>query len=768
MADFTPVPSNGTPQSPTSPSTGTNASGVAGAPETYAPTDQEKEIVAEIDRKYTAWLADRQRHEPQWYINSAMWRGQADVSWSSIDNRLINTPVLNPNRARRKVNRIFAKVRARRAKFLQGRPTWVVVPANTDIKDKMDARATGKVLDYVWRKTHLEAKYREARIWAEKCGRGYWWFYWDPDLMGRVLTEDPNAAQNPGAAPKKTVQTAILGDVCVEVGSPFEVLVGDPGASSLTTQNEIIRAKERSLDYIRARFPDTGQFVAAEGSGDVFRYEAQIAALSPTTGMFGSTGYDSSKSRDSAGQPNSAVVKEYFRRPTADLPQGKYCVVANGVLLKQEDSLPYGFGDFENPFPCVEFCDLTDAGQYWTTTMLEQLIDLQREYNGVRSMVSTHIKLMGFPKVFVAKQHQIPEGAWTPDAGEIIEYNARPGIPEPKPWVPPNIVADAWRIIDLIKTEFDDITQIYPSVEGKAGQSQSGFQTNLLQEAADSVHAPDIRQDEMSIEDAAFKVRRMIKLGYKIERLITIASGSYEPEMLEFSSDDVDEFADIVVQTGSALPMLKTARIQAALDLYGKGILGDPADPNVRRRLLNVIDLGGIDDILEYNRIDDDMINIENAAAEDGAPLAAPRFFENHQAHWTGHINRLKSPAVMNWPPPARMGLLAHAILHAMYMNHAAAYQMSIEAGLEGLVPPPPPPPTLPDGTLAPPPSGMAPPGGGAQFGGPPSGAPNTPAHQPSQLGPPKPAGPTSSTPPAQAGQPAQPASGPGPGPTTS
>src|SRR3990167_2721667 len=35
------------------------------------------------------------------------------------------------------------------------------------------------------------------------------------------------------------------------------------------------------------------------------------------------------------------------------------------------------------------------------------------------------------------------------------------------------------------------------------------------------------------------------------------------------------------------------------------------------------------------------------------------------------------------------MGLLAHAIEHAKYINHAAAYQMSIEAGLEGLIPPP-------------------------------------------------------------------------------
>ena len=43
----------------------------------------------------------------------------------------------------------------------------------------------------------LEAKYREARIWAEKAGRAYWWFYWDPDLLGRVMMDDPTAPGGP-------------------------------------------------------------------------------------------------------------------------------------------------------------------------------------------------------------------------------------------------------------------------------------------------------------------------------------------------------------------------------------------------------------------------------------------------------------------------------------------------------------------------------------------------------------------------------------------
>lgn len=651
----------------------------------YNPTDKEKKIISEIENKFTDWRRDRQNHEPQWYINAAFFRGNQNISWSSIDNRLINPPIINPNRQRRQINRIFAKVRARRAKFLKNRPTWVIVPATTDLKDKMDARTTGKVLDYIWRKLHLESKYREAVEWAETCSRGYWWFSWNPDAIGRVEMTDPTG--------KKSIQEGVVGEVVIESGSPFELLVGDPGASSLRQQSEIIRAKERTIEYVRGRYPKTGKYVSSETTKDTFHYEQQIASLNTNTGLFsGTASFGINNKRDLEGNPVTVIVKEYFRAPTHDMPKGKYCVVANGVLLKESDELPFGFHDLDQPYPCVEFCDVTTSGQYWGTTVLEQLIEPQREYNGVRSMISTQIKLMGHPKVFVAQQHQIPEGAFTPDGGEIITYIARPGIKEPYTWSPPNIAGDAWRVLELLRSEFDDLTQIYPSTEGKSGQSQSGYQTNLLQEASNDVHAPDIRQHELAIEEAAFKIRRIVKLGYEVPRLITVTSASYAPEVFEFSSQDVDEYADIIVQAGSALPMLKGAKIQVALDLYAKGLLGDQMDPQVKKRVLSAIDMGSMGEITDYAKIDEEMVDIENSEAEDGmVPLAEPRFFENHQRHWEGHIAKLKSPAVMNWPPPQRMGLLSHAILHAKYINHAAAYQMSIEAGLQGLIPPPPP-----------------------------------------------------------------------------
>jgi hypothetical protein len=74
------------------------------------------------------------------------------------------------------------------------------------------------------------------------------------------------------------------------------------------------------------------------------------------------------------------VVKELFTKPNGKYPNGRYVVVGGNVLLKQMDELPYEFGG-ENPYPVVEFVDVQMAGQFWPTTIVEQLISLQKEYN---------------------------------------------------------------------------------------------------------------------------------------------------------------------------------------------------------------------------------------------------------------------------------------------------------------------------------------------------------------------------------------------------
>jgi hypothetical protein len=242
-----------------------------------------------------------------------------------------------------------------------------------------------------------------------------------------------------------------------------------------------------------------------------------------------------------------------------------------------------------------------------------------------------------------------------------------------------------WRSLDLIGKEFDEVTQIHPEAEGRVGSATSGFQTNLLQEATDAVHSPDIRVHERIIEEAAVKLRRMMKAYYDVPRLMTIAGRNLQPEAFVFSSDQIDDFADIRVEAGSAFPTLKAAKIQMINELWTAGLLGNPQNPEDVRRVRSMLEMGTFEDQHDYDRQDEELARIENAQVSSGEQIVNPEPIENHELHYRAHTDQLKSPASKKWPPEQRMALVRHVIMHARYINPQSALMLASEYGQQDL-----------------------------------------------------------------------------------
>lgn len=663
----------------------------------YDPSEPERRLIGEVEEKYNRWRRDRLMHEPQWFVNHAFARGHHYVEWSGIDQRLV-VPPSPRHREHRTINLVQPKVRARLAKFLKNRPVPVVVPATSDIEDKQNAEATTKALDYAWRKFQLERCYRDALLHASHTGHGYWWFHWDEMALGRVLVPDE-------ATGKESVQEGLIGDVKIEVSGPWEVLVADPSVTYVGDQPEIMRVRIRPVADVKALHREAAPYLKGDADDDqAFRYERQVATI--TSRGLGAAGTIEERRPGGENETTSVLVKELFTHPCAKYPKGRVIKVAGGVLLEVAEELPYGFWDLPNPYPTVDFVDMSLPGQYWGTTVLEQLIEPQREYNLIRSKIDESIKLMMHPKVFAARQHQIPKGAFTSEAGELIEVHLPPNMPYPQPWVPPNVATDSWRILEMCKKEIDDISHIFPEAEGRVGEASSGFQTNLLQEATDAVHAPDIRSHELVIEEAAIKIRRLMKWGYVIPRLITVMGRNMQPEAMEFSQAQIDEHADIIVQAGSALPTLRGAKIQSVLELYNAQVLGDPADPAVKRKTLKLLEMGTVEEAIDQAQLDEKQALLENLDFQKTVPVKAPDFWEDHTIHYDTHTALLKSPDVRQWPDEKKLAVIMHLVGHAQFVNPQAAMMIMQQYGLM--------PPGAPMG---------APPGGPAP-GGPPAPGP--------------------------------------------
>ena len=651
----------------------------------YLPSAEDQKRIAKVEAFFTKGCAIRKPHEGQWFINGAMIRGQQWLQWDELANTL-SLPPAPRHRVRRSFNLILPKVQARQAKFLKNRPHPEVKAATTDIKDILDARMTTKALDYLWRKLRIEERYAQGLQWTTTTGHGYLWISWDPSKLGRVQYQDE--------AGQKQVEEAKLGDIELEVDGPFSLLVDDPAISHLGDQPAIMRVKLRPLTYVRERFSEAGKFVKPEADEDQsVHYERSLAALnSATTTGFGE---QAGRKQGTQGEPTHVIVKEYLEKPSAHYPAGCYIVVGNGVLLKTQDELPYELSTMPNPYPVVDFPDLSAAGQYWITTIVEQMVPPQRQYNVLRCKLEEHFKVALFQKLLVAKQHMIAPGAWTDAPGELVEYVAHPGIAPPQAWSPPPLAGDIWRALDILRGEIDAISHIYPEAEGQVGQSKSGFQTNLLQEATDAVHGPAIRTHELAIEELSFKLRHMMQLMYDIPRLIAITSHDDQVEAFEFSNRDIDPNADIIVQAGSGLPTLKGARIQMALELRNAGVFGNLQDPEVNRKVLSMLEMGEFGNLYADSRRDEERARLENVQfVESNEPVDPPLFCDNHNIHYTVHTDDLKSPDFKTRPVERQQAQLEHILVHMVYINPAAAGQVAAIYGLPVPQLPQPPMPT--------------------------------------------------------------------------
>lgn len=629
--------------------------------------ERSKKLVSKTKAAAEKWRQERGPYEMQWYLNSAMRRGEHYVEWNDKYQRLVSAPAA-PTRIRVTANRTQAKLRARRSKFLRARYKPTVSPATTEYRDYLNARMTERALDYYWRKANLERAYLTALLWSEVCGKAFWWFHWDPSAKARVVVPGKVGMQ---------YKTQALGDILIEPGSPFEVLVKEPGIARLADQPEIIRMTLRDLETYKQRYPDfADKFVTASNDVEAFRYEKQIAQLSPT----GRNSIDKDRAQD---RP-MVLVYEHFFAPTGDHPQGQYRLIVGEQLVKEEP-LPFGFHDMENPFPVVEFPDTPSVGQFWSPAMMEALSDIQKQYNLVLSKFAEHVRTQSHPKLLVAKQHHLNRNAWSQDSGEVVEYTAHMNVPPPQQVNPPNMSTDLWNIVKLLQDEFDTLMQIWPVSEGGAAGTNSGYQAQLLQEAANTVHGPDLRLHELALTDAFLKIRKMMAQFYIVPRLLSIVGPNYLPDAMEFSGEQVDEFADLMVEVGSGMPELKSARQEFVMKLYNSNLIGDPADPATRQRAMSLLELGSAQDAFDFAKLDENQARLENMNLVNTGQIPPAMFWENHQLHYNIHSSWLKSPESSGVNPQIREQAVRHLVGHARYVDINAALQIAMENGLQDI-----------------------------------------------------------------------------------
>jgi len=287
-----------------------------------------------------------------------------------------------------------------------------------------------------------------------------------------------------------------------------------------------------------------------------------------------------------------------------------------------------------------------------------------------------------FPKLRVAKQNNLHPDAYTNEAGEKLEFTSVPDVPPPDFLQPASILGDVWNAMSLIRKDMDDVSMIYPSAIGGAGGSNSGFQTNLLQEAADQVHGPMIQSNAYALREAYLKIRHLMKEHYDIPRLVSIAGKNNIPEVFEFSRDTIDEQADVIIEPEQLQPQMKTARLDMYRQMFREGMFGNPQDPSVLKRVNETLRTGFADFDTDKQQRDQEQAQLENIQMERAELVDKPQPWEDHMTHWELHTDLFKSPQTKAWSQQQWAQNVWHAIIHLNYINPQQAAMMAQEFGL--------------------------------------------------------------------------------------
>lgn len=563
--------------------------------------------------------ASRISMEGIWMTNIAYVLGYDSVRWNAnsrvFENVNVSAPFVRNQKSH--VNKILPTLQNRLARLCKNPPRYDVKPESNDTEDKEAARLGLEILTGLWEKLSLNQKRLALYMIVQQCGHAYVKISWDTTL-GNIIS-------NPF-----TGESDFEGDLRADVVSPFEIFP-DPSAKSEedALNSWIIQAKVRSLDYFRSHYPEKGHLVKEE---DCWLLSLQYAQRANNINSRGPGG-----SGLSEAMKNSAIELVKYEARSKDYPNGRMIVVANGVVLEDKE-LPVGI------IPFRRFDDVTIGGRYYPEAITTHLRPIQDQYNENVRRQAEYTRKMLSAKYKAARGTGLKQESMNNGSDEIVWYTPVPNAPNagaPDAVQPPSVPAWAFTEEDRLIARFNDISGISEVSRGTLpSASIPAIGMQLLTEQDDTRLGVMTEQHEHAWAGIGTLILKYVEKFYVTPRKLKIAGKNLSYTVKEFAGADLKGNTDVIVIRGSTLPGSKVLRRQEILNAFSQGLLGDPADPAVREKVLGMLEFGDVAEIWQDYGLDMAQIKRGMDKMKQGIPVEV-NDLDNHTL-WIQELNRFR------------------------------------------------------------------------------------------------------------------------------
>ncbi len=638
-------------------------------------------------------------------------------------------------------NYLFDAYQTLKGYILKNKPRITIRPNTSTNKDKVAAKIAELVSETNWERLHEQENMEYAVSCLITYGTVFKKSYWDQSYTSlvKVPRMEPRPAIDPNTgAPTGQIETVQsldpvtgepqfdempLGDVNTQVIEPYRIAL-DPLASNIHDIRWILEYSIRPLAWIvenfdkplnkdpnqhplrdpnaedlgEQQFNEDGDVIPQQEPGytglakDVkpekhlspsLRRFFQLKASSGVRGIMGSGLGSSASGGDATMLEESAVVKEYYERPTQENPHGRMFIVANGKCLYSGPS-PYSGPEQGDWHPYSECRWEIVPGRFWGKSPMDDATEIQKHINSIDSIIILTRKTSAIPQKLIPRGTMGVNDSWTGRPNQKIYYTT--GANGEKPEIIPASGVDAQVMLER-KQKVDDLQAIMGSPDILKGDRPPGVTAfsalNLLFEIGAGKLFPIADRVKRFIESDQKKQLRIVANKYREPRpqfaqmLMSKNKDLTLDQIKNFIGEDLYDNCNVIIDPSSSVPRMKAAEAAKLMELAPMGVL-NLEDPANKKAFLDKLDVLGFAGSYgkDVNRAEYENDQMDNLAIDPNGKHPIVMDVDNHDIHIAVHGDREKEPSYQELPFSVQQAYSMHRMQHEQMKAQAEQQQM--------------------------------------------------------------------------------------------
>ena len=578
-----------------------------------------KFVLEELEKRKT----ERSPLEQQWTLNSNFLVGNQYCEINTHQGDIEQLEPVYDWLERETFNRIAPIIETRIANLKKINYVMTVKPRTNELDDYQKAEVSTAILRYTQSASDFETRKNTMIAWNELCGNCFWLSWWNKE-RGETYVTETVAVIGPDGVEQKQEIAYHEGDLDYGTLTPYEIYPESIFKQTIEAQRSIILEQVKTIE-------DIYDLYGIEVEGD----SVETFELTPVAEA-GGLGYE--KTVTTIGHrsvDNAAKVVTYFERPSKRRPNGRMIIIVGTDQLIYYGDLPYG------RIPIVQTICREIPGQFFGKAVIEDLIPLQRAYNGCVNRIHEYIKRIAIQGYMVEEgsidAEDFEENGLAP--GEMLAYKQghTPPVPIQNGNLPGEIMTERYNLLRDMEY-VAGVSQLTTS-----GAAPTGVTSGVALEA---IKATDDTRLSLTGDHIRNSIKNLAQLWLEIyktfattRRVINYTGSNNIGNVLVWSHEDINSY-DIEYTTENELLYSEDMQKQRFFDAFNMGLFADETGTipeRVKQRALEFMQINNYSEIMNINQLQMQAAQRENTFFEEGV-LPEVSALDDHNIHIEEHM----------------------------------------------------------------------------------------------------------------------------------